>query len=460
MIKNERRAWHVAFFFSLNEEQEVDQMEKTEEKFIKRLQQGVSPFHVVKNCEEELLKAGFTQLDMEKPWKLTPQKQYFINHHGTTLAAFSLPDKQQMLVEKRKTPVLRIAAAHSDWPCLRVKPSPDIKDEYYGKINTEVYGGAIYSTWLDRPLGVAGRVALRSKNAFCPTMRLFDSERPILTIPELAIHMNREVNNGVALNPQREMLPLFATGEKRMSLMQYLAEKMQVPAEDILDFELSCYNADLPQKIGAEEELLSAPRIDNVSSVEAVIEAIQGKSETALNMAVIFDHEEIGSRSKQGALSAFLPQVIAKIYESAGLSGMDARDAIYQGMMLSVDVAHALHPNYPDKEDITNRPVLNGGFCIKQASSQSYATDSEAVAIVEQLAAKANAACQTYVNRSDMRGGSTLGSLLSAQLPMKTADVGIPILAMHSARELMGISDLAAMRDLLCAFFQSEEENA
>lgn len=426
----------------------------TANRLIRYLSAGVSPYHTVKICVDDLKKAGYEPLMMGKPWKLKETGKYYIDFHGTTLAAFTVPSAEKMVAREGK-PSLRIVCAHTDFPCLRIKPNPDLYTDEYHRLNTEVYGGAILNTWLDRPLGIAGRVMTASDCTFCPTGRLFDTAEPVVTIPNLAIHMNREVNKGLELNKQTDLIPLFGKRREGMSFEDYLAEKLQAEKTEILNYDLTVYVSEEPALLGANREFLSSPRIDNISSVAAVTEAlcnIDGPSE-ALCMAVFFDHEEIGSRSKQGALSAFLTDVIEKIYETCGYARQDARDAVYRGMMLSADVAHGLHPNRPEKEDVTNRPILTGGVCIKEAASQSYATDCEAVSIAEQIAQKADILVQKFVNRSDMPGGSTLGALTGALLPMKTVDLGIPVLAMHSARELMGTGDFEALADLVRIFY-------
>ena len=422
---------------------------------------GVSPAHVVKGCVEDLKAAGFEELNMTKPWALREHGKYYVVQHGTTLLAFVLPAKEQMIAGD-DAPSLRIACAHTDFPCLRVKPGADLYTREYHKLNCEVYGGAILNTWLDRPLGIAGRVMLASEETFAPREMLYDSGRGVLTVPNLAIHMNPEVNKGQELNRQVDLMPLFAMKEEERSFADFLAQELG--AENILDHDLTVYVAEEPAELGRDGEFLSAPRIDNISSVAAIMEALceghEGEgAETAsdsLLVAAFFDHEEIGSRSKQGALSALLADVVEKIYESAGLTRRQAKDAVYQGMMLSVDVAHGLHPNHPEKADVSSQPLLTQGFCIKEAASQSYATDCGAVSILEQLARGAGIPYQKYVNRSDVRGGSTLGALSGALLPMKVVDIGIPILAMHSAREVMGIRDMDALCSVVRAFFAAQ----
>lgn len=424
------------------------------------LKKGVSPVQAVSTCEEKLKEAGFEMISYEEDWKLKEGGRYFINHHNTTLFAFTVPATWKdtgALKDGKCGPGLRIAAAHTDFPCLRIKPSSDIQSGGYAQVNVEVYGGAILNTWLDRPLGVAGRVAVRSENVFSPEIRLFTSSKNLLTIPNLAIHMNRDVNKGIELNKQTDMLPvlgLLTEEEKKEDyFLEFLARELAEKKEDILDFELTVFCNEEPEFVGLNDEFISSPRLDNLNSCSALVSAIiHAKRDDGINMIALFDHEEIGSRSKQGAGSILLHDMVLRILKCCGReSGAEA--GVYGGMFLSVDVAHGLHPNQAGKMDITNRPILGRGFCIKEASSQSYATDCEAVAIVQQICDNKKIPYQKFVNRSDMPGGGTLGSIASALLPVKTVDVGIPLLAMHSARELMASSDQQALTDLAEAFF-------
>ena len=361
-------------------------------------------------------------------------------------------------MKKEEKPAVRIAAAHTDFPCLRIKPSCDVVTNRYAQVNIEVYGGAILNTWLDRPLGVAGRVAVRGNDPFVPEMKYFASEKNLLTIPNLAIHMNREVNKGVELNKQIDMIPvagLLAEEEKNADyFLSFLAKELSVAKEDILDFELSVYCKEQPEYVGVADDFISSPRLDNLTSCAALVSGIlDAERKDGINLIALFDHEEIGSRSKQGAGSILLHDMLLRILAECGAKE-SAQELLYQSMLLSVDVAHGLHPNQAGKMDITNKPVLGSGFCIKEACSQSYATDCEAIAIIQQICDLKKIPYQKFVNRSDMAGGGTLGSIASALLlPVKTVDIGIPLLAMHSARELMGAADQEALTELVTAYF-------
>ena len=422
------------------------------EKLFELLENGISPAHAVSACEKRLTEAGFELLDYGTEWKLVPGHRYVINHHETTLFAFSVPENWG-----KKEPVIRIAAAHTDFPCLRIKPSCDIKTNVYAQVNVEVYGGAILNTWLDRPLGVAGRVAVRGKDAFLPEVLRFQSEKNLMTIPNLAIHMNREVNKGVELNRQTQMLPICGLTDGKAdadTFLEFLAKELSVKKEYILDFELTVYNKEKPEFVGLNDEFISASRLDNLNSCSALVSAIiESDRKDGMNVIALFDHEEIGSRSKQGAGSILLHDMLLRILDVCGY-GKQPQSLIYNSMILSVDVAHGLHPNYAEKMDPTNKPVLGKGFCIKEACSQSYATDCGAIAVIQQLCDENHIPYQKFVNRSDMAGGGTLGSIASALLPVKTVDVGIPLLAMHSARELMAACDQDALKDLVTVYFK------
>ena len=423
-----------------------------QQRLFEMLRAGVTPFMCVEECERRLGEAGFEKISYEDSWSLVPGGKYMVNHHGTTLFAFTVGK------EWKQKDMLRMAAAHTDYPCLRIKPNADFQTNGYAQLNVEVYGGAILNTWLDRPLGVAGRVALRSDNPFKANMVLYRCQKPIMTIPNLAIHMNREVNNGVELNKQVDMMPVLDMIPDEMKetkyFMAFLAKELGVEEKDILDFELSVFLMEEPSYIGVEETLISSPRIDNLSSVSALVSAIvEGQRADGINLIALFDHEEIGSGSKQGAASILLHDMTRRILTTLGCNEEEVERTIYGAMLLSVDVAHALHPNKVGKSDITNKPVLGKGLCIKQACSQSYATDAETAAIFCQICDSKEIPYQRFANRSDAVGGGTLGNLVARTFPVKIMDIGVPMLAMHSARELMGAADIESLKDAVTAYF-------
>lgn len=419
------------------------------------VQKSVSPWHTAAAAAERLEKAGFARLDMRDRWQLVRGGRYYTEVFGSTVLAFAIGGG-----DLAKPNLLRLAAAHTDFPGLRIKPSAGIVKDGYGVLNVESYGGIILHSWQDRPLSIAGRVAVRGEKAFSPVVRLVDFASPLLVIPELAIHMNRKVNEGTAIKKQKEMLPLMAVlgkeGEKSF-FEAWLAGELGCCREDILSYELNLYPYEAGCQLGMAGEMVSAPRLDNITSVEACLQAMEavtgaGQDFQGLRLIALFDNEEIGSRTKQGAGSAVLLQVLERIYWVLGYSREQMWQAVSGGFMLSVDVAHGLQPNYPEKYDVTNRPVLNGGVVLKQAASQSYAGDAEAVAIVSAICQQEGIDCQRFVNHSDEPGGSTLGSIASALVPMRTMDIGVPLLSMHSVRETMGAWDQESLNQLLKAF--------
>ena len=355
---------------------------------------------------------------------------------------------------------LRIACAHTDFPCLRVKSNPVLNVHGYGKLNVEVYGGMIRNTWMDRPLSLAGAVALRGADPFAPILRLVDFRRPLMIVPNLAIHMNRKVNEGVELKPQKDLLPLFFQNgdgdeDDTKKLLVLLAEELGVSAEDILSYDLNAYPYERGCLLGCDDAFLSAPRLDNLSSVKACMDAIREWNGEGIRVVALFDNEEVGSRTKQGAGSTALAILLERVCCKLGLDREEYLRKVMEGFCLSVDVAHALHPNAPEKADPTNQPVLSGGAVLKVAANQSYAGDPEAFAVVAGLCEGAGIPYQVFTNHSDAAGGATLGSILSTQVPMRTMDIGAPILGMHSARETMGARDQFAITQLLMSFFSA-----
>ena len=421
---------------------------------------GTSPYHVGEYLYQTLTSGengNFSPLDMREEWKLEEGRGYLVNL-GSTIIAFRIPkDRARMLPDSSKgrdASCLRITASHVDYPGFRIKSDPDMADGGYVTLDTEVYGGPIDSSWLDRPLGVAGMVTVSTDDPFQVEEILYDSKRGLLTIPNLAIHMDRETNKGKTFNRQTQLIPLFSASEDEESFEEFLASDLGVEQDRILSWDLCVYNEDRPQRIGRDYEMLSAPRIDNLSSVAACLSSILRPEEAvSLEISAFFNHEEIGSTTREGADSNLLSHVIQKIYDSFGFTEAERLRAVYDGYLLSVDVAHAFHPNYKDKADPKNRPVINRGFAVKEAFSQSYATDPVSIGILKSICQKEGIPCQSYFNRSDIPGGHTLGVYVASHLPMHAADIGLPILAMHSARELCGMDDYISMERFLRAFY-------
>ena len=440
------------------------------EQLLKYIGACTSPYHTVDTSLQMLLDSGFTELSLEEEWQLD-SGSYVVNVFGTTLFAFHIGKKPEH--------TLRIASAHTDFPAIRVKPNPITSVKGYTKLNVEMYGGLIENTWLDRPLGAAGTVVLKGKNAFDVDSVLVDTKRPITIVPNLAIHMNHSVNDGVKLNRQKEMLPILMmernnednptkalNNRNNPSLFpesdsqydewtKFLADEVDCDPSEILSYEMTLYPTEQGCVLGTEGDFISSPRLDNLTSCFGVLSGIIQAKKMNVNgvrCAILFDNEEVGSRTKQGGAGMILPNLVKRVYDALGYSNQEMDSFISKGFMISSDVEHGLHPIYPEKNDITNIPVLNKGLALKIACSQSYAGDAKAIAIVKGLCEEADAQYQIYVNRSDIPGGSTVGSISSAMLPMRTIDVGLPLLAMHSARELMGAADQEQLNRLMNHF--------
>ncbi|MEY8353040.1 M18 family aminopeptidase [Lachnospiraceae bacterium 54-53] len=415
---------------------------------------SVSPYHCIMAASDRLLDAGFEELPLAAPWELEQGHSYYINAFDSTLMAFSIGENTG------SSPALRLAAAHTDWPCLKVKPYPEVTSLEYGKLNVEVYGGPLLGTWFDRPLSMAGKVCVAGPSPMNPKTIFVDFSRPLLTVPNLAIHMNRQANDGVAINAQVDMLPLIGriTGELNRDdfFTKALAEEAGVAKEDILDYEICIYNWESGTLLGLQEEFYSSPRLDNLTSVQACLSGITaGPCQNGIHAIALYDNEEIGSRTKQGAASALTERILEKVFLSLGYSRETFLNSLLDGLMLSMDVAHAIHPNHGERCDIKNQILMGDGVALKLASSQAYATDASATAVIEGLCRRENIPYKKFSNRSDIKGGSTLGSISSALLTMRTVDAGVPILAMHSAREVMGTGDQEALVRLATAFFRA-----
>ena len=439
---------------------------ETIEELTQFIQKAVTPFHTVQAVRELLTEHGFKELNMEEPFEILRGGSYFVTVYESSLMAFTVGEDFQTAKAG-----LRCTSSHTDFPGFKLKPETKICMETgngncYIKCNTEVYGGPILNTWMDRPLSLAGRLVLKGENAFEQKDILVNVDYPVFVIPNLAIHMNREVNKGVELNRQKDMLPLMAVltdnvvidvrrTDAVLDLLLGPALKEQgIRKDEILDYELFVYSFENGQQIGLNGEMFSAPRLDNLTSVLAQTKAlIQAKRENGLNVAMYFDHEEIGSRTKQGAASQSMMLLMEKIYASLGFDRQQLINDMLQGTMISCDVAHAYHPNAPEKSDLTNRVMLNKGIVIKQAAGQSYANDAYGVAMVKQICKENQIDYQVFVNRSDMAGGQTLGAISSTVMPFRTIDIGIPLLAMHSARELMGTKDQKNLEKFLTGYY-------
>lgn len=430
-------------------------MNKINKDFFEYVKKATSPFHVVEEGCNLLKKNDFVELSLGERWKLKKGGKYFVRVYGTSLFSFVIGKNY------KEAGRLHVASAHTDYPCFRIKPSATIKDKGYIKLDVESYGGAIINSWLDRPLSIAGKVTYATKDIYHPGTALIDLKRPVLTIPNLAIHMNRDVNKGYEFNKQTELLPILSMIKDKMSEGDYLkniiAKEAKINVTDILDYDLYIYNAEEPCYIGADKDFISSPRLDNLTSCYVLLKSISSmevSKSNKLGIIALFDNEEVGSRSNKGADSLIAKMILEKIYEGLGFDNNSLNASILNdSLALSLDVAHGYHPNFPSKYDPNNICPLNSGLVIKLNYSQKYATDSEAIAIVEGLCRANSIKYQKFVNRSDIAGGGTLGSIMQSYLPMPTVDMGVGLLAMHSARELMGAEDLERLADLVFCFF-------
>ena len=428
---------------------------KSDELLLRLLNNSQSPFHSLAEGKKILEENGFEAWDWTKSQKLSPGKAYYTAAYERSLIAFRTPSAALS--------GFRIAAAHIDTPCFMIKPKPERNKSGYITLNVEKYGGPILNTWLDRPLTIAGRVCIETEDPFKPQVRLYSSEVPVAVIPNLAIHMNREVNKGVELKVQNDMEPVaaLASGDVLTEgyLLRQVGDQLGVSPEAILDYELFLCNGDAPAVTGFDRELLSAPRLDNLTSCASCLAGLleTDAQEGTCSIAVLFDNEECGSRSKQGAGSSMMATVLERIVYAlgTGTAREDFLNVMLNSMIVSLDVAHATHPNHPEKNDPTNQIPIDGGVVFKMSYNQRYATDTVALAIGEGICRKNGIAHVKFVNQGDTAGGGTLGSILSATIPVMTMDIGIPLLAMHSARELMALKSQEAMDSFTSLFFRS-----
>ena len=403
-------------------------------------------FLAVRNLVEELEKAGYRRVNPCEPLgKVAAGDKFFVTKNDSSVYAFEIGSKP--LADAG----FHMICAHCDSPTFRIKPNAEMPCEGgIVKLNTEVYGGPIMSTWFDRPLTLAGRVIVRGKDEYTPQTLLMHVKRPLLQISNLAIHFNRQVNDGVKLSKQKDVLPLLGIVsdelEKDNMLMNVILEELNrqqpVKREDILDFDLYLADATPACTFGVHNEFISSGRLDDLSMCFAGLEALLGSGKSAVTKVLaIFDNEETGSQTKQGAGSPFLASIINRIALAQGGSPEAFSQAVERAFMVSADNAHALHPNYTEKFDPTNHPVLGGGPVIKFNAAQKYASDAVSAAIFAEICRKAGVPCQRFVNHSDVAGGSTLGNILASSIPLRGVDMGNGILAMHSCRETGSTAD-------------------
>ncbi|MCR4943942.1 MAG: M18 family aminopeptidase [Clostridium sp.] len=405
------------------------------------INESPTAYHAAETVKKYLNKEGFKELKENEKWNLNKGEKYYVAKNHSAVMAFEIGEGD---ITKDG---FRIIGAHTDAPGFKIKPSAEMKAENkYVKLNTEVYGGPILSTWFDRPLSLAGRVALKGESPLKPEIKLININKPLLIIPNIAIHMNRSVNDGYKFNAQKDTLPLLGfineKFEKDGYLISLISENLGVNKEDILDFDLFLYEYEKGCLLGLEEELISSSRLDDLCMVFSALKGLTASTDNkATKVMIAIDNEEIGSLTAQGACSAFIKTILERVAVSLGKDKEEFFISLSESAMISSDVAHAVHPNQGDKCDPTNRPILGGGPVIKIAASGSYSTDSFTSAIFQSVCKSAGVPCQKFVNRSDMRGGTTIGPMSSADLAIPVMDIGTPLLAMHSVRELGSVED-------------------
>ena len=404
------------------------------EKLLTFIEQSPSAFHVVYNMRRQLDAAGFVYLPENKPMNIEYGKAYYTIRNDASLIAWRMPEQE---------PVgFHIAAAHSDSPAFLIKEHPEIKKKYYITLNVEKYGGMLCAPWFDRPLSVAGRVIIKDKTNGQFASKLVNIDRDLVMIPNLAIHMNREINSGYNYNAQKDLLPLYGCGSPKGTFMEQIAEAAGVEKDEILGHDLFLYNRQEGSIWGASEEFISSGRLDDLQCAFASLQGfLSGEKKECMAVHCVLDNEEVGSGTKQGAASTFLFDTLIRVHEALGYDGEDYRVHLADSFMISADNAHAVHPNYTEKADPTNRPYLNEGIVLKFNANQKYCTDAVSAAMFRDLCKRADVPVQTFTNRSDMAGGSTLGNISNTQVALNTVDIGLPQLAMHSPYETAGVKD-------------------
>lgn len=407
--------------------------QQTAKELIQFIEKSPTCFQAVATMKEILEQEGYSELKERDKWNIEKGGHYFVTRNDSALIAFAIPQ------EGLKG--FRIMASHSDSPSFKIKDNPEMAVENkYVKLNVERYGGMLCAPWFDRPLSVAGRVVVKENDTF--VTKLVDVDRDLLMIPNLAIHMSRQANEGYQYSAQKDMLPLYGEIAAKDTFMETIAQAAGVKAEDILGQDLFLYNRQKGCIWGAQEEFLSIGRLDDLQCAFASLKGFLGgeKKEYAAVHCVL-DNEEVGSSTKQGAASTFLYDVLVRMVRGLGMDYEDYLRALADSFMISADNGHALHPNYTEKADPVNRPVLNQGIVIKYSGNQKYCTDAVSAAMFKDLCSQAEVPYQTFTNNSDIPGGSTLGNISNTKVALNSVDIGLPQLAMHSPYETVGVKD-------------------
>lgn len=418
--------------------------EETNRDLLHFISKSPSVFHVVRHIKAALLYAGFTEIREEDSWQIKRGGKYVVTRNGSALIAFSIPEDGGN--------AFKITAAHCDSPTFKIKENPEMRDGKYTRLNVEGYGGMIMSTWLDRPLSAAGRLFVKDNGQIIS--KLVSLDHPTLLIPSVAIHMDRTVNSGHAWNIQNDLLPLYST-DGSADFMETLAQAAKVKAADILGHDIFLYSCAPGILWGPQHEFISSPRLDDLQCAFATFRGFtNGKKQKDISVYALFDNEEVGSGTAQGAGSTFLTNTISRLALSLGRSYDEIQAMLAKSFMISADNGHAVHPNHGEYADPVNAPVLNSGIIIKFNASQKYSTDGYSAAVFRDLCLKADVPVQTYTNRSDIPGGSTLGNISNTKVAVPTVDIGLPQLAMHSSYETAGAKDTEYLVKAVSYFFE------
>ena len=432
-------------------------MNRVDKEVITLLNESPTNFQAIKCLKDYLKKADFRELDIKQPFpKLSPGSLCFVTKDDASLFAFRIGNENPANVG------FKIIAAHADSPSFRIKPNSEMLCEGgLIKLNIESYGSPIFYTWFDRPLSLAGRVFLRTNSPFHPLCRLFHIKRPLLVIPHLAYHLNKTVNDGNNLSIQKDMLPIISiireSLEKDNYLLSVIAKELNVDKNEILDFELNLYDTTAACLLGVNNEFINSGRMDNLLMVYAALNALVNSSRNDMSQVLaVFDNEEVGNTTKQGAASPILRNLLERILISSnGCNSESFYIAMENSFMICADTTHAFHPNYSEKYDPTNHVILGKGPAIQTNANKRYSTDAESASVFIEICKREGVPFQYYTNHSDIPGGSTLGNIFSIQLPIRSVDVGIPLLGMHSIRETASIEDLYLTINSFISFFNS-----
>lgn len=419
---------------------------ETAEQLLAFIEKSPSCFHAIKNMKEILSADRFAELKEEEKWEIEKGGRYFVTRNDSSIVAFTIPETGFT--------GYRIMASHSDSPTFKIKENPEMEvDNKYVKLNVERYGGMLCAPWFDRPLSVAGRVIVKEGDSF--VTKLVDVDRDLLMIPNLAIHMNREVNDGYKYNAQVDMLPLYGDISSKDTFMKTIAKAAGVKEEDILGHDIFLYNRVKGSIWGANEEFVSSSRLDDLQCAFSSLQGfLKGEKKEYVAVHCVLDNEEVGSGTKQGAASTFLYDTLVRVNECLGLSYEEYLRGLAKSFMLSADNAHAVHPNHKEVADPVNRPYMNEGIVIKHSANQKYCTDGVSAAIFKDLCREAGVPFQTFTNRSDILGGSTLGNISNTKVALNAVDIGLPQLAMHSPYETAGVKDTCYLIQAAEKFFK------